>query len=255
MTAEAALLAALPGLGFHAILCFARLGAAAMLLPGLGEAEIPATQRLAFGMGVTMALLPAVSPALPPLPESPVLLAALVAGECVAGLWFGMLTRVLALALAQAGQVIALMIGLSSPLQGDALLGGTATAPARIFAVLAAALTLSSGLYEVPLRALASSYAAVPPGGFPAGSAAEALAGAAVASLSLSLRLAAPFVLGAVLFNAALGLLARLAPQAQIFVLGAPAQLLGGMLLLVLLLPPMLAIWGRDLADAFAALP
>lgn len=169
------------------------------------------------------------------------------------GLWFGLLTRVLALALAQAGQVVALMIGLSSPLQGDAVLGGTA--PARAFALLAAALTLSTGLYEVPLRALASSYAAVPSGGVPAGSAAEALAGAAVASLALSLRLAAPFVLGAVLFNAALGLLARLAPQAQVFVLGAPAQLPGGMPLLFLLLPPVLAIRGRDLADAFAALP
>lgn len=54
-------------------------------LPGLGEADIPATQHLALGLDVTMALLPAIAPALPPLPESSALLAALVAGNA----WWG----------------------------------------------------------------------------------------------------------------------------------------------------------------------
>ena len=65
---EAELLAALPGLAFHAALLFCRLGAAVMLLPGLGEAEIPATQRLALGLGLVLALLPVLAPALPPAP-------------------------------------------------------------------------------------------------------------------------------------------------------------------------------------------
>ncbi len=45
--ADAALLAALPALAFQAVLVFARLGAAVMVLPGLGEAEVPAPVRLA----------------------------------------------------------------------------------------------------------------------------------------------------------------------------------------------------------------
>lgn len=252
---DAALLAALPGLAFHAVLVLARLGAAVMLLPGIGEAEIPATQRLALAVGLVLALLPVLSPALPPLPEDPVALVRLVALEAAVGLWFGLLTRILALALAQAGQVVALMIGLTSPLQGDAVLGSTATAPARLLALLTAALVLSTGLYQLPLRGLVESYALVPPGEWPGGAAAEAVAQVASGSLALSLQLAAPFVLAAILFNGALGLLARLAPQSQVFVLGAPAQLLGGFLLLALLLPALLAAWGAGFTAALSRLP
>ena len=62
-------------------------------------------------------------------------------------------------------------------------------------------------------------------------------------SLALSLRLAAPLVLAAMLGNFALGLLARVAPQMQVFIIAAPAQIMGGLLLLGLLLPVMLSVW------------
>jgi flagellar biosynthetic protein FliR len=42
---EAGLLAALPVLAFQAVLVFARVGAAVMVLPGLGETEVPAPMR------------------------------------------------------------------------------------------------------------------------------------------------------------------------------------------------------------------
>lgn len=255
MSEEAALLAALPALAFHAALLFCRLGAAVMLLPGIGEAEIPATQRLALGLGLVLALLPALSPALPPPPADVGTLARLVVVEVALGLWFGLLTRILAIALAQAGQVIALMIGLSSPLAGDQVLGGAATSLARMLALLAATLVLATGLHEGPLRALVHSYEVLPAGRFPAGAAAEEVAAAAARSLALSLQLAAPFVLAAVLFNAALGLLARLAPQSQVFVIGAPIQIIGGFLLLALLLPVILALWAAGMGGSFALLP
>ncbi|MBY0339205.1 MAG: flagellar biosynthetic protein FliR [Acetobacteraceae bacterium] len=253
---DAALIAALPGLAFQAILLFARLAAAAMLLPGLGEAEIPPTLRLVLALLLVPLLLPALAPNLPGLPAAPGEAARLLGLEVLLGLWIGLTARVLALALAQAGQVLALLIGLASPLQGDAVLGAAATVPARMLALLTAVLVLASGLYAVPLRALVESYAVLPAGGpLPAGPAAEALAAAAAASLELGLRLAAPFVLAAVLFNFALGLMARLAPQSQVFVVVAPAQLLGGLALLLLLLPAILALWGTEIAAAFLRLP
>lgn len=254
--ADPALLASLPVLAFQAVLLFARLGAAVMLLPGLGEAEVPATLRLALGLGLVVLLLPAIAPGLPAPPEAPGEALRLVALEALAGLWTGLLARVLVLALAQAGQVLALLIGLASPLQGDAVLGASATAPARMLALLTAALILSSGLFAMPLRALAESYAILPAGApWPAGPAAEAMARMAGASLELALRLAAPFVAGAVLFNLALGLLTRLAPQAQFFVVAAPAQILGGFALLALLLPTILALWAAEFGALLRLLP
>lgn len=254
--ADAALLAALPGMAFHAALILCRMGAAVMLLPGLGEAEIPAMLRMALVVGLVLALLPILSPGLPPLPEEVSGLLGLVAGEVLVGAWIGLLARFLAMALAQAGQVVSLMIGLASPLQGDLVLGGAATALARLLSLATAALMLATGLYEIPLRALVESYGVFPPGAaWPGGAAAESVARQAADSLRLSLQLAAPFVLAAVFFNAALGLVARLAPHAQVFVLASPAQVLGGLLLLLLLLPNMLDIWARGMAVGFLRLP
>ena len=256
LPADAALLAALPGLAFHAVLILCRLGAAVMLLPGIGEAEIPPTMRIALALGLVLALLPILSPVLPAMPEDVAGLAAMIVIEILIGLWIGLLARFLALALAQAGQVVALLIGLASPLQGDMVLGASATALARLFSLATAALVLATGLYEIPLRALVESYSVLPAGaGMPMGAAAESIARKAADSLALAMQLAAPFVLAAIFLNAGLGLLARLAPQAQVFIVAAPVQILGGFLLLMLLLPQMMELWARGMAQGFLRLP
>lgn len=254
--ADAALLAALPGLAFHAALILCRMGAAVMLLPGLGEAEIPPMLRMGLALGLVFALLPALSPGLPALPAEVSGLLGLVAGEVLTGVWIGLLARFFAMALAQTGQVVSLMIGLASPLQGDLVLGSSATALARLLSLATAAMMLATGLYEVPLRALAESYSLLPPGGaWPGGAAAEAVARKASDSLLLAMQLAAPFLLAAIFFNAGLALIARLAPHAQVFVLASPAQILGGLLLMMLLLPNILDLWARAMAAGFLRLP
>lgn len=180
----------------------------------------------------------------------------LVLAETAIGLWLGLLARLLALALAQAGQVAAMMIGLASPLQTDPMLGAASTAPGRMFGLLGAVLVLGSGLYAVPLRALVESYAMLPPGqGLPLGAGAESVAQAVADSLALALRLSAPLVLASMIGQFALGLLARLAPQVQIYAVAVPGQILVGMLLLALLLPALLTSYGSALRDGFLRLP
>jgi flagellar biosynthetic protein FliR len=68
--------------------------------------------------------------------------------------------------------------------------------------------------------------------------------------MALALRLAAPLVLAAVLGNFALGLLARLAPQVQVFTIGVPGQIIAGLLLLGLLLPALIAVWLASAGEA-----
>lgn len=254
--ADHALLQMLPGLVFQAALVFARLGAAVMLLPGLGEAEVPAPLRLGLGVALVALLLPVLAPGLPPMPDDLAELTRLLVTEMVVGLWIGTLARILVLAFAMAGQAIATLIGLASLFAFDPSLGMGGTALGRAFALMAAVLVLSTGLYQVPLAALAESYAVMPAGApFPAGSAALAIARMGADSLDLALRIAAPFVVGAVLLNVALGLLARLAPQVQTFFIAVPGQILAGLGLLALLAPPMIATLLEALRAGFATLP
>ncbi len=254
--ADHAVLETLPGLAFHVVLLMGRIGGAVMLMPGLGEAEIPAPVRLAIALALVVLLLPAVAPGLPPIPATPAEMLPPLAMEIAIGLWLGTLSRLIVLALSMAGQAIAAMVGLAGMLVADPSLGPQGTALGRAFGLLAATLVLASGLHGLALRALAESYAVLPAGGpFPAGAAAEAVAMAGAASFELALRLAAPFVMGAVVMNVALGLLARLAPQVQTFFVAVPGQILAGLGLLMVLAAPMLMAFEAAVRASFLAMP
>jgi len=113
-----------------------------------------------------------------------------------------------------------------------------------------------TGLYALPLQALAGSYAALPPGQLPPGAdLMEVVLRAVAAHMSLALRLAAPFVLVGAIWQVALGLLSRLVPQLQIYFAALPGQVLGGLLLVSLLVGGLVQFWVRAAAEAFAALP
>lgn len=253
---EAELLAALPVLAFQAVLLMGRIGAAAMVLPGLGEQDVPATLRLGLAFALVALFLPGLRGVLPAPPDDPARAVQLLGLEVVIGLWLGGLARLLALGFAMAGQMVALLSGLTSALVSDPHLGGQAAVTARLASLLAALTVLSTGLYAVPLAALAQSYALFPPGGpWPAGEAAEAVAAAAGQGLELALRLAAPFVFGAVVLNVSLGLLSRVAPQVQVYFVAIPGQALAGIALLALLIGPMLAEFAGAMRVLFAGLP
>ncbi|WP_376091912.1 flagellar biosynthetic protein FliR [Roseomonas sp. CCTCC AB2023176] len=253
---EAELLAGLPDAAFRAALLLARIGAAAMLVPGLGEAEIPAPLRLGVALAIVAAVFPVLAPALPNVPDAAADAVRLVALEVLTGLWLASLARLLATALALALQTAGGLLGLANVLVPDPALGSGATALGRLGSLAAALLVLSSGLYALPLRALVESYALMPPGApWPAGAAAEEIAAAGGACLSLALRLAGPFVVAAVLLNLALALVSRVAPQVPVFVLGAPAQVLVAFALLALLAPLLLPLFAGDLRAGWSALP
>jgi flagellar biosynthetic protein FliR len=116
-------------------------------------------------------------------------------------------------------------------------------------------LVLTTGLYALPLRALGGSYRVVAPGSLlPAGPLAEGVTAAVCACFGLALQLAAPFILAGLIWQAALGLLARLAPQLQVYTVATPGQILGGLALLGLLGSRILAAWLDGVSTAWSGL-
>ncbi len=248
--------AALSALAFAFMLVLCRCGAAVMLLPGLGEEEPPAIVRAGLAIGLAVLLVPGLAPVMPHAPESFLRLAGMVMAELLAGGVLGWLARLLALALPVLGQVISLTTGLSSVLQQDPTLGAQSAVVGRLFNLMAPVLILSSGLYAWPLGALARSYVVFPAGGaLPAGDLAQVAVHAVSASFSLALSLAAPFVLVSLVWQVAVGLLARLVPQIQVYFVALPGQVLGGLLLLALLGAPMIRVWLGAVQEGFLALP
>jgi flagellar biosynthesis protein FliR len=253
---DAALLARLPQLAFAAALVLARAGAACMLIPGVGEAELPQVVRAGFAVALTAVLVPVLLPQLPAAPGNAFGALAFIAAELATGLFLGWLARLVVLALPMAGEVIATATGMASVLQPDSVLGAHGTATGRMLGLAAPVLLLTSGLWALPLRALAGSYALVPAGALlPVADGTQTAVAAAGACFSLAMQLAAPFLLASVVFYVAVAALGRIAPQIQVFFLAAPAQLLGGVALLGLLAPALLSVWQDRAAVALAHLP
>ena len=253
---DAALLAALPGWAFAFVLVLSRTGAVVMLMPGLGEAEPPSVVRAGLAVALSLLLLPAVAPLIPAMPEARLTSAGMVMAELLVGAMLGWLARLPALALGMAGAVTSYMLGLSNVVQSDPALGGQSSALGRLFGLAAPVLVLSTGLYALPLRALGGSYHVVAPGSLlPAGPVAESVTTAVSVCFGMAVQLAAPFILAGLIWQAALGLLARLAPQLQINAAATPGQIIGGLALLGLLGSRILAAWLDGMSTAWSSLP
>ena len=253
--ADAALLAALPGWAFAFVLVLSRVGAAVMLLPGLGESEPPAMLRVGVALGITLLLLPAVAPLVPAAPGDVWRDLLMVGAELLCGGLLGWLARLLVMALPMAATMISYMIGLSSVLQPDVQLG-QASVLAKAMSLASAVLVLSTGLYALPVQALAGSYQVVAPGQLlPMADTTQEVVLAAARSFALALQLAAPLVFAGTLWQVGLALCARLVPNLHVYTVAIPGQIIGGLLALAVLSTAILGAWGEAMRAGFLLLP
>jgi flagellar biosynthetic protein FliR len=252
---DTALMQALPVWAFAFVLVLSRVSAVVLLLPGIGESEPPAMLRAGLTLGMTLLLLPVVAPLVPAAPGDVWRDLLMVGAELLAGGLLGWLARLLVLALPMAGNVISYMIGLSSVLQPDPQLGQT-TVLAKALGLAATVLVLSTGLYALPIAALAGSYRLVAPGHLlPMADTTQEAVAAVAQGFALAMQLAAPLVFAGTLWQLGLALCARLVPNLQIYVAAVPGQIAGGLLLLSLLLVGIVSAWGEAVRAGFMLLP
>lgn len=208
-------------------LVFARIGAVMMLLPGIGENEVPARIRLIAAILVSLVVFPAVAQHLPGAPANDAALLGLLIGELAVGLALGAIVRILFSTLAFTGSVIALNAGLSAATLFNPQEGQQGAMVSRFLALAAIVLMFASGLHHLIFESLTRSYMVMRPGGaINAGDFSELAVGAVSTSFALGLQLAAPFVVYGLIFNVGLGLMARLTPALQVFFIAQPLNLL-----------------------------
>lgn len=245
---EAASIAALARSGLDpATLVFLRVGALMALLPAFGETKIPARLRLVLALSFSVVVFPAVKPHLPPE------LSLGVAGvEVVAGLILGMGLRLLVLALQFAGSIAAQSASLSQFFAS----AGAEPQPALsiLFTVSALALAVQAGLHVRVAELLILSYDVLPAGSWPSTATVAEWGVAQVArATGLAFTLAAPFVLAALLWNLALGVMNRAMPMLPVSFIGAPALSLGALGITALAAGGILTVWLTVLANYLSA--
>jgi flagellar biosynthetic protein FliR len=156
-----------------------------------------------------------------------------VGGEVIIGLFLGMTARLALAAVQTAGMIIGLQTSLSNALAYDPISAQQNAVVGAWLSMIALVLIFVTDLHHLMLRGLVGSYTvfrpAEPP---PLGDLTELIVRLVSSSFLLGIQIATPFMAFGFIFFLALGLVARLMPQVQIFFVAMPLQIVIGLIAL-----------------------
>ena len=218
---------------------FVRILALFMTAPIFQDASVPTTVKIAFSL-IAATLIGPLLPVAQHVPLSAPNAMLVLAQQILIGAAVGFSMRLVFAALELAGDVIGLQMGLSfagfiSPGTGEQspLIGS-------FLGILVSLIFLAINGHLLLIATLVDSFDAFPIGApLSAGPDLTALAVAGGQMFSLGLHVALPVLATMLILNIALGVLARVAPQLNVFAIGFPITLLVGMLALAIALPYM----------------
>lgn len=235
-------------------LLFCRLGAIVMLIPGIGEAFIPARIRLALAFAMSLALYPVIAPGVPAIPVAVSGVAGAVIKELLIGLFIGGVLRFFMSALATAGEIISIQTTLGFAQTANPTQAAPSTTLGAFLGLLGIVLIMATDLHHLFIGAIVKSYQVFPfARPVPVNDAGVLAVQTVAKSFALGLQLSAPIIVFSLIFNVATGLVGRVMPQFQVFFVASPIMLLMGLAIFALSLGTMGMVWIERYRDVLAA--
>jgi len=219
--------------------------------PLLGDQGVPAPVKAGLALSLALVLTAVQGPGLR-LPRDPVALAAGLLGEACVGALLGLAVRFTFAGVGLAGELISVQMGLSMPSGLDPQSLMPVSAVNQFLAQVSILAFLGVDGHHALLAALAQSLRLVPPLQVALGGDVLAfLLGLFQASLVLAIRVAAPVSAAVLAATITLGLLSRIAPQVNLFMLSYVLTVGIGLLVLLAALPVLVSL----IANSFRELP
>lgn len=245
----------LPALAAAFLLTLARVSTMVMLLPGIGEQNLPSRVRISIALLLTAILVPEHEKAyaVDLTAIGPVLL--MLFQEIIIGAVLGLTARLAISALQVAGTVVAQQMGLGFITAVDPTQNEQGALVGNFLTVLGITLVFATNMHHLVIAAVNDSYNIFRPGEMPlTGDVAQHITQVIAAAFRIGVQLAAPFLVFGLLFNLGLGVLSRLMPQMQVFFIGLPLSILLGLLLLLLVIGAMMGTFVSYLQAVLANL-
>ena len=223
------------------LLVLVRISAMLALVPIFSQTQIPRMAR--FGIGLLLAFV--VARTVPPIAPLDGLggLAVAIAAQIFIGLVFGFVAFLLFTGIQFAGEIIDIQIGFAVVNIINPLTSQSVTVIGEFQLALATLLYLAADAHHALIAGIAGSFTLVP---LPFAAAPELVAGDVVRfftqSLFIVFQIAAPVAVALFLVNVMLGLMARVAPQMNVFIVGFPIQITVGLIMLIVSMPPLAAV-------------
>ncbi len=222
---------------FAFMLIFTRLGTAMMIMPGIGDSFVNNRVRLLMVLGMSFVLTPVIQGYMPEqVPSFPVLFS-LIIMEFIVGLFFGSLARIFMIALDVAGMIISTTSGLANAQVFNPAFSTQGSVTGAFLSMTGVVLLFATNLHHMLIYGLVESYHMFPVGEVPdTGSMAQLITEAFSKSFLVGFQIAIPFVVVAMMLYIGMGVLSRLMPQVQVFILALPVQIMLSLVTLSLIL-------------------
>ena len=215
-----------------------RPGAAFLAAPIFGANFVPVQLRLVVALAIGIPALSATGFTLPPDGLASFAGFVLIAGEVMVGLALGFAILVGFSAAQLAGEVIGNAMGLGFAAMVDPTTGQQNPVLGQFLSILATFLFLAVNGHLALAATIMESYRALPPGhAWLSGESVHGLILFGGVLFSAGLSIALPVAFAIVLVQILMGMLARSAPQLNLFAVGFPAALLAGIVLLAIAAP------------------
>jgi flagellar biosynthetic protein FliR len=205
--------------------------------PVFNNAAQPARIRLVIGLIITLTLVP-ILPPMPAIPPGSWVGLAVLAQQILLGVLLGFTLRIAFAAIDVAGELIGMQMSLSFAVSYDPQNAGQTPVISEFLGLITTLIFLAMNGHLLVLSVLAESFKLLPVSTTPfgAGSFASFMAWSSV-MFSAGLLLALPLITALLITNLAMGVLARVAPQLNIFAVGFPVTLMSGFVVLMFSIP------------------
>lgn len=220
------------------LLVLGRTGSLVISAPFWGSRVVPGLVRVWTAVALSLAIYPLVRTA--SLPSGPFFLVIALGGEVLLGLGLGWAAQILFAGMRMAGQQVEIKMGLGLAQVVDPQWGGQSSLFSSLFELIVALVFFSLNGHHLLIQALASSYRLFPLAGEKAQISPMIIASAGEI-FTIALRVSAPVVVGLLLSDIVLGIVSRVIPQMNVFLVALPLQIGFGVLLLMLSLPAL--VW------------
>lgn len=222
--------------------------------PFFSNAAQPQRIRLVAGLVITGALVPVLPPP-PAIPPGSWIGFTIIAQQILIGVLLGLTLRIAFAAVDIAGDLIGMQMSLSFAVFYDPENAGQTPVLAEFLGLFALLIFLALNGHLLTLAVLAESFTLLPVTATPLGAGGfSSLLAWSSTLFSAGLLLALPLITALLIANLAMGVLARVAPQLNIFAVGFPVTLMSGFIVLMFSIPYFAAAMERLFDQAFRAM-
>lgn len=239
---------------FLFLLVFTRMTGALLFNPFLGRKNVPAIAKIGLALLTSVVAVPTIGAVSLSFATSISFMLALVR-ELLLGYAMGLILNLFLSWVLLAGEAMDMEMGLSVSKIYDPQNGVSMPVSGSVFNIMLMLIFFASDGHLTFIRIVADSVATFPPG---AGAVNFEIASQLVAMLGdtmiLSLKLGMPVLAIELLSEAGLGILMRIVPQLNVFVVGLQLKLAVGLIVVVLALPPVARLMEASLLQMFEQL-